>query len=162
MAFPRPGELKHIPFTEDQERGLIDYLDFELQLAEGDRQGLIDRLDEEVRLYEAVPEVKVKMSPWENASNLVVPIIGAMVDTIYPRVYSTVFQVKPTFTLEERLEEWAKHAKDMQELLEIVQDVHLNLPKVAQSWFLEAILHGTSVVKLVWDDVRTGMKKYGN
>ena len=162
MAFPRPGELKHIPFTDEQERGLIDYLDFELQLAEGDRQGLIDRIDEEVRLYEAVPEVKVKMVPWENASNLVVPIIGAMVDTIYPRVYSTVFGVKPIFTLEERLAEWAKHAKDVQELLEIIQEVHLDLPKVAQSWFLEAILHGTSVVKLVWDDVRTSMKKYGD
>ena len=162
MAFPRPGELKHIPFTEDQERDLINYMDTELHRAEGDRQGLIDRLDEEVRLYEAVPEVETKMSPWEGASNLVVPIIGAMVDTIYPRVYSTVFGVEPTFTLEERLADWAEHAKDVQDLLEIVQEVHLNMPKVSQSWFLESILHGTSVVKLVWDDVRTGMKKYGD
>ena len=162
MAFPRPGELKHIPFTVGQERDLINYIDTELTQAKGDRQGLIDRLDEEVRLYEAVPEHKVKMSPWEGASNLVVPIIGAMVDTIYPRVYSTVFGVEPTFTLEERLAKWAEHAKDVQDLLEIVQEVHLDLPKVAQSWFLEAILHGTSVVKLVWDDVRTGMKKYGD
>ncbi len=162
MAFPRPGKLQQIPFTEEQERDLINHLEAELQQAENDREGLIERLDEEVRLYEAIPEHAVKMSPWEGASNLVVPIIGAMVDTIYPRIYSTVFGVEPTFTLEERLDNWAIHAKDVQELLEIVQEVHLNLREVSKSWFLEAVIHGVGVVKLVWDDIRTGMKKYGD
>ena len=68
MAFPRPGELKHIPFTDEEERSLINYLDTEIQRTDDDRQGLTDRLDEEINMYEAKPEVETKQSPWDQSN----------------------------------------------------------------------------------------------
>jgi len=159
MAFPRPNELVHIPFTEEQEADLRNYLRTEIDAMVSDRGPLVEKWIREIELYEAKPKNE-KDFPWPGASNMIVPIIGSMVDTIYPRIYSTIFGVKPLMTVEEKHPNWAQHAKDLQFYLEIVNSVDLKVESIAQSWFLEAIIHGTSVVKLVWDTIETGTKTY--
>ncbi len=40
--------------------------------------------------YEAIPKVTVKSTPWMNASNVVVPVIRAMSDSIIAREYALI------------------------------------------------------------------------
>lgn len=160
MAFPTPNELRHVPLSAEQETELKGFLSVELEQAEADRVGLIDRLKREIQLYEAVPDEASKAWPWNNASNLVVPIIGSMCDTIFPRIYSTIFGVDPLITVEEKDPDWADNAKAYQEFFDLIQKAELDLPRISESWFLEAIIHGTSVVKIVWDRIEQSVKTY--
>lgn len=160
MAFVPPSEMKHVPLTSEQRTELTSWLDTEIDQAEADRQGLIDRLKEEVRMYEAAPVSAEKQWPWVGASNLVVPVIPSMVDTIFPRVFSTVFGTDPVITVEDKDPEWSDHSKAVQRMLDLVQREELKLQRVSEDWFLEAIIHGTSVVKLVWDTLEKSVKSY--
>ncbi len=160
MPFPAPSELKHLPLSPMQEDDLINFLAVELDRAEADRRAYVEKLKEEIRLYEAVPVDAAKTWPWPDASNLVVPIIGSMVDTIFPRIYSTLFGVTPVITFEEKDPDFSDNVKEFQFYFDIIQKEELKLQRTSQDWFLESIIHGTSVVKLVWDKHTRTVKGY--
>ena len=62
--------------TEDQEKEIMEYLQTEIRDVEegGERGEFLDRVDKWRRQREAQPEQKVKNYPWQNASNVTVPI----------------------------------------------------------------------------------------
>jgi hypothetical protein len=154
------GELKHIPLSESQRNRLTDYLWTELERATGDRKPWVDKLTKELEIYEALPAVAQKTFPWEDSSNLVLPIVASMVDTIFPRIYSTVFGTDPIYTFEEKDPDYQKHVKAVQFYIQRLVIEEVELPLVAVDWLLEAIIHGYSVVKVTWDKRVESVKTY--
>ena len=160
MPFPTLAKLPHIPLTDKEEDHLRLWIDQEIRWAEDERSAFITTLKDEINTYEATPPT-VKNFPWEDCSNLVIPVAASMVDTIYPRIYSTIFGVTPYFTVEDVNPELAKHVKAYQTFLQLVQQHELKLRRVSRDWFLEAVMHGTSVVKLTYETIEINKaKKY--
>jgi hypothetical protein len=143
-------ELPQLELTPEQEDRLVQYLAAELDACETDRGQFIDQLKDEIEAYEA-PMKGPKIFPWRNASNMTVPVIGSMVDTIFPRVHATVYGSSTYITIEEWPGELADHAKAWQDALQWIFENELDIENVSNSWFMEAIIHGTSVVKLTWE-----------
>jgi hypothetical protein len=108
------------------------------------------------KAYEAVAALEKRTFPWENASNLVVPIVAIHSDTLLARVMSAVMKTKPLWTVSE-LGEFKKQAPEgmrssYEEFLQYVglEPSELDLYRVYHEWFGEAIRLGTSVVKVPW------------
>lgn len=154
-------ELPHLDLSESQEERLIQYLSSELDAADADRSAYIENLKDEIEAYEA-PMKGPKAFPWRNASNVTVPVIGSMVDTIFPRVHATVFSSSSYITIEEWPADLAEHSKAWQDGLQWIMEHELDIERVANSWFMEAIIHGTSIVKLAWERLDREIIAYGN
>ena len=152
-------QMKHLTLSEDQEDRLKLFLSDALYRMDAERQGFISDLKDEIDAYEA-PAKPMKTFPWKGASNLTVPVIGSMVDTIFPRIHATVFSPSTIVSIEEWPEELAEHAKAWEDMLQWIFTNEVNLPRVADSWFMEMIIHGTSVVKLTWERLERERRKY--
>lgn len=104
------------------------------------------------KAYEAVPKEEKRAFPFPNASNLVVPVIAIFSDTLKARVMSAVLKTRPPWVVklfgEIQVEE-EKSRSALEEFLEYVgvEPTELDLYRVYNEWFGEAIKYGTSVVK---------------
>lgn len=152
-------ELPHLDLTPEQETRLIDYLSYELDTAESERQGFIDKLVEEIEAYEA-PARPTKNFPWRGAANMTVPIIGSSVDTTFPRLHSTVFGSSTYISIEEWPAGLADHAKAWQDMLQWIMENELDIERVADSWIMEGVIHGTSVLKVTWERLEEVTRSY--
>lgn len=154
-----PEKLDKLSLSLEQEDRLKLYLSDILYRMESERQPYIRDMMEEIEAYEA-PVKPIKIHPWKGASNLTVPVIGSMVDTIFPRVHATVFSPSTFVSVEEWPEDLSEHAKAWQDMLQWVLEHEINLPRIADSWFMETIIHGTGVVKLTWERVERERRRY--
>ena len=154
-----PEKMKRLVLTQDQEDRLKLYLSDILYRMEGERQPFIRDMIEEIEAYEA-PQKAPKIHPWKGASNLTVPVIGSMVDTIFPRIHATVFSPSTYVSVEEWPADLGEHAKAWQDMLQWIFEHELKIPRVADSWFMETIIHGTGIVKLTWERVERERRKY--
>lgn len=152
-------QMEKLRLTSEQETRLKMHLSDALFRMQSERQNYIENLKDEIEAYEA-PQKATKTYPWRGASNLTVPVIGSMVDTIFPRIHATVFGPSTIVTVEEWPEDLADHAKAWEDMLQWVFTNEINLPRVADSWFMEMIVHGTGVVKLTWERVERERRKY--
>lgn len=83
-----------INFKGDREK-LSEWLKHEYNDAILSRRGYEQQLDEYDRQYEQIPRVAKKTFPWDNASNLEVPLGATHVDTIVSRIEDSYFATQP-------------------------------------------------------------------
>jgi hypothetical protein len=102
--------------------------------------------------YNATPDVTIKHSPWYGASNLVVPLIRSMADSLIARAVLTTFSTNKLWTgssennfYRDRLNNWfrflnygARHGFDC------FQPIH--------DLVTETYIHGSGLVQQVWED----------
>src|SRR5215471_7528163 len=95
-----------VDLTETELTRLTDYLDLE---------SLEDQVDEWNKAYLGEPLARRKDFPWENACNVVIPLIGIHTDSIVARIVNTIFSVEPLWTarpLIKSLDDVAKPLED--------------------------------------------------
>ena len=108
--------------------------------------------------YEARPREEVRMFPFQNASNLVIPIIAIHTDTLHARVMSGIFKTHPLF-ISKLYGKQGREASDIREAYEEymqyvgIEPQELDLYRVYNEWMLEAIKYGTSTVKTPWEKI---------
>lgn len=151
-------QMEQLSLSPEQETRLKLYLSDALHRMKSERMNFILNMAEEVEAYEA-PQKPMKVHPWKGASNLTVPVIGSMVDTIFPRIHATVFGPSTIVSIEEWPEDLADHAKAWEDMLQWIFTKEVDLPRIADSWFMETIIHGTGVVKLTWERVEKERRK---
>lgn len=128
-------------------------------LVNGSKELFENKLLKWRKAYEAVPAEPTRMFPFQNASNLVIPVIGIHVDTLHARIMSGVFKTPPLFSVK-AYGRWAadKHISDLKAGLEEymnycgVEPAELDLYRVYNEWYLETIKYGTSTVKIPWEE----------
>ncbi len=109
------------------------------------------------KMYDAVPREVHKSFPWPNASNLVVPIVAIHTDTLHARVMAAVFRTIPLWicrTVGEH--DGIEPLREAQEqFLNYVgmERGQLDLYRVYNQFYKEAIKIGTSVIKCPWTKV---------
>lgn len=108
------------------------------------------------KAYEAVPAQETRDFPWQNASNLVVPIIAIHADTLLARAMSGVFKTKPLWVtrLLGRFQNSAPPGLSgaVEEFLgwAALEPQELNLYQEYELWFAEIIRLGTGIMKVPW------------
>jgi len=143
-------ELDHIELSAKQESRLKAFLSTELHNSTSERREFIRNLEAEIVAYEA-PDADERSHPWVGSAKLTVPLIGTMADAVFPRLHSTVFGTSTFVTVEEWQGEMAEHAKAWEDFLQWTMTHELDIERVANSWLMEAVVHGTSIVKVYWE-----------
>jgi hypothetical protein len=107
------------PFRGDREalRGwcLREYND-----AVVSRRGYVSQLDEYDRQYEGKPLVARKTFPWDDASNLEVPVAGTHTDTVVARLEDAYFTTMPAVIVRPQSAPWEEHADALQDYLNLI------------------------------------------
>lgn len=110
------------------------------------------------RLYKGIPADEHRDFPWENASNLVIQVIGTAVDNLTARVIGSLWQLMPLFNISV-VGEWGtevdadKYKGALEEMLSAfaIDPAILDLYRKEQLWFSDAIKYGTKVMKVAFD-----------
>lgn len=122
----------------------------------------LNKLPKWRRLYKGRPAEEVRNTPWMNAANTVVQVVGETVDTMVARVMGLVWATHPLWVFQN----YTKAASDQEKInneterrvLEDFMDLvgfepdYLNLHEIEALWYTEAANLGTSFVKLSLED----------
>ena len=157
---PIPGE---VPATQDQDGGwprmlkldedtetrLVQYLDNEISLMWSERSLVTQDWIQWQKDYWAKPSSTVKNFPFRRAANIVIPMTAIAVEAVYARLMTTLFSVKPFFSIRPRTRDWVKESPQVESWLQTeVEDPNsLDVPQFARESLLELIKLGTGVGK---------------
>jgi hypothetical protein len=154
-----PNVLQVAKLTADKERALANHLDERILAIESGSKDLWQNKYPKWRSgYDALPREEVRMFPFQNASNLVIPIIAIHADTLHARIMSGIFKTDPLFQaavygkwttedevgeLKEALQEYLKYVG--------IEPQELDLYRVYNEGYLECIKYGTMTIKVPWE-----------
>lgn len=100
------------------------------------------------KLYRSYAE---KRDTGDKRANLFIPYVYSIVETVVPRLISTVFSSRPYIGVLPVKEEAIENAKDMENLIDYQLTQKIGIIGVATSWFKEALIYGTSILKVGWE-----------
>lgn len=114
------------------------------------------------RIYNAEPLEAVRHVPFENASNLVVPIAAIHADTLQARIMAAIFNLRPIWILQlagdfegegDKLRSAAEnYLTDL-----ALEPEKLDLYRVYRDFLGDVIKYGTSVIKQPWENLTEAM-----
>ncbi len=142
--WPRMLEL-----PEDVMDRLERYLDYEIDLIWQEKEVVVQDWIQWNKDYWAKPASKVKNFPFRRSANIVIPMTAIAVEAIFARLLTTLFSIKPFFSIRPRLKEWIEAAPDVESWLQSeVEDFNsLDMDGFARESLLELIKLGTGVGK---------------
>ena len=146
-----------LTFDEDTESRLVRYLEHEVQLIWQERDVLVQDWIQWQKDYWAKPASKVKNFPFRRAANIVIPMTAIAVEAILARLLTTIFSIKPFYSVRPRLKEWIEASPDIESWFQSeVEDANsLDMDGFARESLLELIKLGTGVGKSGYErDVR--------
>lgn len=148
-------EPTKIDFTGDSLTEIKGHLHERIEALTAGAQSLFQtKLPEWRRLYEARPLERNRQFPFENASNLVVPIIGIHCDTLHARIMASIWKTKPLFysklygTYDEDQDQ-VKQAWEDFLTFNATEPCELDLYSTESEWIAEIIRYGTSTLKVI-------------
>jgi hypothetical protein len=155
---PLPVELpisKH--FSEDRRKEIEKYVEERLRALTVSLRNLReDKVTQWRRIYAGMPREKVKSFPWQNASNLVVQLVGSYVDQLKAKFLMSIFGMDPLYDVE-LVGQWDRKEK-AEEQREALQDWRaytglepskLNLLPKYEAWASTVIRYGLGAMKLL-------------
>src|SRR5262249_7571640 len=140
-----------VQLSEQQRSRLCAYLDYELNEALIAHEQLENQLDIWNKAYTGEPVAKRKDFPWENACNVVIPLIGIHTDSIVARIVNTMFSVEPFWTARPLIKTLDKVAKPLEDFLEWSRTQEFDLYNTVRTWTLEVTKYGWGYIKVPWD-----------
>lgn len=159
---PIPSEIPIIKhFHSDATEEIHKYV---FQRLEALKRSLNDIREEKItqwrRIYYGMPREKTKSFPFQNASNLVVQLVGAFTDQLKAKILMSTFGIDPLFDVQ-LVGEWDRKEKS-EEQKQAVQDWliysalepdHLNLLPKYEAWVSSIIRYGRGTMKLMPEQV---------
>src|SRR5262252_6593586 len=140
-----------VSLTEVEKTRLTDYLDLEFTEARIDHQSLEDKVDEWNRAYLGEPITRRKDFPWQDACNVVIPLIGIHTDSIVARIVNTIFSVDPLWTARPLIKSLDDVAKPLEDFLEWSRRQEFDAYNMIRSWALEVVKYGWGYIKVPWE-----------
>ena len=143
--------ITHIELTEDQDKRLASFLEKEIEEAITAKAGLARKQAHWERLYEGKPLTEKKNFPWEDASNVEVPLIGMDVDAIVARLMEALFGVDPNFWKVRGLSAEAEAIEDdLQAFLNALTAQEIELESVMAPLLIASSKKGNGYLKVPW------------
>lgn len=113
-----------------------------------DRSQWLGELSKWLDAYQGRP--KGKNLPWEDASNLFVPLTATAVDAIHPRLMAALFKPSPVCSFRAQEPADIDLAKKNEVFLDYVVREECNVFPVADRFLLNTLIYGIQVVKASW------------
>lgn len=127
-----------------------------LGLKQGSKELFEDKITRWRSAYEARPAEEIRQFPFQNASNLVIPIIAIHTDTLAAQVMAGIFKTPP-LVVADVLGDFGKDAEDLKEAYEEymnyvgIEPRELDLYRVYSEGIPECIKYGTVTYKTPWE-----------
>jgi hypothetical protein len=157
---PLPVEL---PISKQWSKDSLTYKDIEKYVSER-LEGLVPQLrdlrESKItqwrRVYTGQPREKYKSFPWQNASNVVVQLVGAFTDQMLAKWLMSIFGIDPLWEVGV-IGNWKReeHAEEQRQALQDwlgftgMEPGYLNLIPKYQAWGSTAIRYGMGAIKLM-------------
>lgn len=145
--------------SPEKEAGLKRYLKEQIiSIRDGLKEIYETKLVKWRAAYEALPREETRMFPFQNASNLVVPIVAIHADTLHARIISGIFKTNPLYVAK-LFGEWGEEGTELKKAYEEfmqyvgIEPQELDLYRVYSEWAMEGVKYGTSTVKQPWEKV---------
>jgi len=151
-----------IPLTTSSRSALAQYLYTRVTATRDSLRELHEtKLPAWRRMYEGRPLERSRNFPFQNASNLVVPLIGIHSDTMQARIMAAIWKVRPVFPVKlygrydavamEQIDN-IKEAWEEFLIYNSVEPDELDLYRVEEEWFGEICRYGTATIKVCNED----------
>jgi len=139
---------------------LDNWLYYQIWNALESRKELERKWKEYYDLYEEV--LPPKDFPWKNCSNVSVPIIPTAVETLFTRLYASLFGARPYVSIRPKravLVEDEEGLKDIcpeichnaEKFLDAKMEDDINIRKKGRDWIMQAVKMGLGVLKAYWN-----------
>lgn len=159
---PIPAEIpitKH--FNPERVLGIEKYAADRLEsLVRGLRDIRVDKIKRWRKIYDGTPKEKSKSFPWQNASNLIVQVVGSFADQLVAKIVMSEFGVDPIFPAEVVGDfEREDHAEDQRGAVETwmqlvsLEPSYLNLIPKYTIWTRTFVKYGFGAIKLMPEKV---------
>jgi len=118
------------------------------------------------RVYEALPLEPSKMIPFENSSNLVIPIVGIHSDTLKARLLASLVKISPTWVVRAH-GDFAGQSEPLSKALEeflsalALEPDELDLYRVYNECLDDVIHYGTMFLKSPWENLVSSIATKG-
>jgi len=149
MPYPR-----EIVLSEERETTLKNYLREEIVRHYFEREAMIEELKMWQNQYWAKPVTERRTFPFRGAANIIIPITAIAVETIFARIMTQLFAIKPFITVHSR----GPFGVDIERPLERWLDYELNhnvkIRNPLGDTILEGVKFGTLIGKTGYEDVR--------
>ena len=157
LTFPdkKKWEPKNVDWSEEELRAIERWLYEQIRVRKQQYEVLHKTLVPKWRrLYKGQPRDKKKSFPWENASNLVIQIIGQEIDDLSARVIGLSYATSPLaifryLAKQEDPQMAGKKQQALEQFFDLAgyEPTELNLYPKESFWFADAARLGTSWVK---------------
>lgn len=159
-----PAAIKPFPdaiidITGDKRDQFLRWLDENLRNLISAQQPKQDIWADYEIAYRAYPEA-YKRTPFEGASNIVVPVIAMAVDPIHARLDTGIFKQDPPFTLKALRKSVINYIPSVQKFINYWAKNVVKLRQIASPRLLECTKLGTCVFKTVYDREAYTIKTY--
>ncbi len=151
MALDQP-----IILTESQKKELKEYLSFEFTQAQSIRTQRDQDWKELERIYEGRPRQKVKTDPWQNASNIEIPLVGIAADSVAARTSEILYERDPFFKVEGLNAQAEGVESDLQIFLDALDVFELNLEVEGTKGLQSATKTGDGYLVVTWEQDQGG------
>lgn len=94
----------------------------------------------------------------KNRSNLFIPYVFAIIETITPRAVKAVISNKPFLAVFPNDEYGAEKAKAIESLIQFQLETKINFVRLATDWLKDMLIYGTGIVRTSWKK-KTAMRK---
>lgn len=152
----------HVTVSAEEQKEVVEWVCQSIATALQDRASLEMRWKKWIDQYEELlPEAK--NFPWENCSNISVPLTAVAVETIHSREVNTLLSIRPYVQVRPKKKGVDKEScYEIEKFLDQLMTGELNFYDVASQWILEKNKMGTGFIKVYWcyDKKKTGKKNF--
>ena len=151
--------LSKASLSDDKEKQLARYLKVRIQEIRSSLNSVFqDKVVKWNAAYEARPREEIRQFPFQNASNLIIPLVAIHTDTLHAQLMAAIFKTNPivaTKVFGTSNEAIDKMREAYQEYMEFVcnEPKELDLYRVYNEGFKSGIKLGTVTFKTSWEEV---------
>ncbi len=153
---PTPMIPPEIKMSENAEKRLVQYLDEELGIAEGERWDWVRKISRLKEKYDAPFPEFPKDWPIANSSQITIPVIKMAVNAVSNRILQTILAAEPIVSVRtsDATEEgligdfnWKDFAFQYEKFLDMYGNEKLKYRKVLRDWVIETVKLGTGILE---------------
>ncbi len=120
----------------------------QIYLAQNERAAFVAKIARWRMAYDAPLPDQPKHFPIWNASNLPVPVIKEIVNTLSSQIAQMTLTARPYWIFEDLAPEWEPYVDDLQDFMDVAAERDLKIDDWAVPWLVETCKLGTGIVEI--------------
>lgn len=142
------AEPYEVPFELfDQHKDLIiEFLDKEFEQCDAERTPMMRKIARWKQVYAAPAASEPKHFPIWNSSNLTIPVVKEMVNTLAAQLVQSTLTATPRWIMQDLAAEFEPFTDEIERFMDIASNRDLKLDETAVPWIIETAKLGTGIM----------------